>query len=79
MRRQYFHFEVKFRDFFLLRYFLMPPIFVITDRAVEDGRHICNALEGQLRNRGPICPRICTFGMGIGLVKNSYVLDLTIL
>ena len=52
----------------------MPPIFVITDRAVEDGRHICNVLEGQLKNKGPICPRICTFGMGIGLVKNSMFL-----
>ena len=57
----------------------MPPIFVITDRIVEDGRHFCNVLEGQLRNKGPICSRICTFSMDIGSVKTSYVLDLTIL
>ncbi|CBI41017.3 unnamed protein product, partial [Vitis vinifera] len=42
----------------------MSLIFVIIDKVVEDGRHICNALQGQLRNRGPICPRICTFDMG---------------
>ena len=57
----------------------MPLIFVIIDEVVEDGRHICDVLESQLRNRGPICPRIYTFGMGIRSVKNSYVLDLTIL
>ncbi|CBI23397.3 unnamed protein product, partial [Vitis vinifera] len=49
----------------------MPLIFVIADRVVEDGRHICNSLEGQLRNRGPICPCICTFGMGSYCSYNS--------
>ena len=49
----------------------MPLIFFfITDEVVEDGRHICNVLEGQLKNRGTICPRIYTFGMGIRSVKN---------
>ena len=57
----------------------MPLIFVIIDGVVEDGRHIFNVQEGQLRNRDPIFPRIYTFGMGIRSVKNSYVLDLTIL
>lgn len=47
----------------------IPLIFLITDGAVEDERQICNVVEGHLRNRGPICPRICTFGIGIMLVK----------
>lgn len=59
--------------------FSMPLIFLITDGAVEDERHICNVVEGHLRNRSPICPRICTFGIGIMSVKNSDILDLTIL
>ena len=56
----------------------IPFIFLITDGAVEDERHICNVVEGHLRDRGPICPRICTFGIGIMLAQNSYILDLTV-
>ncbi|KAL6335238.1 hypothetical protein AAG906_029472 [Vitis piasezkii] len=52
----------------------MPLIFLITDGAVEDERHICNVVEGHLRNRSPICPRICTFG--IGSYCNHYFLQM---
>lgn len=57
----------------------MPLIFLITDGAVEDERHICNVVEGHLRNRGPICPCICTFGIGIIIVQRPYILDLVVL
>ncbi|CAK9155194.1 unnamed protein product [Ilex paraguariensis] len=42
----------------------IPIIFLITDGAVEDERHICDVMKSNLRNQGSICPRIYTFGIG---------------
>ncbi|KAA8540232.1 hypothetical protein F0562_024205 [Nyssa sinensis] len=52
----------------------IPLIFLITDGAVEDERHICNVMKGHLKNNGLICPRICTFG--IGSYCNHYFLQM---
>ncbi|XP_075490974.1 uncharacterized protein LOC142529349 [Primulina tabacum] len=41
-----------------------PIIFLITDGAVEDERHICDALKSQLTNQKNVCPRVSTFGIG---------------
>ncbi|KAA8534761.1 hypothetical protein F0562_029797 [Nyssa sinensis] len=42
----------------------IPIIFLITDGAVEDERHICDFMKSHLTNQGSICPRIYTFGIG---------------
>ncbi|XP_073308221.1 uncharacterized protein [Primulina huaijiensis] len=42
----------------------IPIIFLITDGAVEDERHICDALKRQLTNQKNVCPRVSTFGIG---------------
>uniref|UniRef100_A0A5B6Z9T2 Putative inter-alpha-trypsin inhibitor heavy chain H3 isoform X1 n=1 Tax=Davidia involucrata TaxID=16924 RepID=A0A5B6Z9T2_DAVIN len=52
----------------------IPLIFLITDGAVEDERHICNVMKGHLMNRGLISPRINTFG--IGSYCNHYFLQM---
>ncbi|KAL6996240.1 hypothetical protein U1Q18_006374 [Sarracenia purpurea var. burkii] len=52
----------------------VPLIFLITDGAVEDERHICNLVKSHLTNGRSICPRICTFG--IGSYCNHYFLQL---
>ncbi|KAF3452012.1 hypothetical protein FNV43_RR08108 [Rhamnella rubrinervis] len=52
----------------------IPFIFLITDGAVEEEREICNIMKGYLKNGGSICPRICTFG--IGLYCNHYFLQM---
>ncbi|XP_057505337.1 uncharacterized protein LOC130788606 isoform X1 [Actinidia eriantha] len=52
----------------------VPLIFLITDGAVEDERHICNVVKSHPTNRSPICPRICTFG--IGSYCNHYFLQM---
>ncbi|XP_073155406.1 uncharacterized protein [Henckelia pumila] len=41
-----------------------PVIFLITDGAVEDERHICDALKSKLTNHKNVCPRVSTFGIG---------------
>ncbi|XP_052200302.1 uncharacterized protein LOC127806815 isoform X2 [Diospyros lotus] len=50
----------------------LPMIVLITDGAVEDERHICDVMKSHLTNRGSICPRIYTFG--IGTFCNHYFL-----
>ncbi|XP_047334557.1 uncharacterized protein LOC124938203 [Impatiens glandulifera] len=50
----------------------IPMIFLVTDGAVEDERKICDYVKSQLTNRGSICPRIYTFG--IGMYCNHYFL-----
>nr|XP_048335853.1 uncharacterized protein LOC107435459 isoform X2 [Ziziphus jujuba var. spinosa] len=52
----------------------VPFIFLITDGAVEDEREICNIMKGYLENGGSVCPRLCTFG--IGLYCNHYFLQM---
>ncbi|KAL5538012.1 hypothetical protein UlMin_045308 [Ulmus minor] len=52
----------------------IPFIFLITDGTVEDEREICNFMKGHLTNGSAICPRICTFG--IGLYCNHYFLQM---
>ncbi|KAK9274868.1 hypothetical protein L1049_022122 [Liquidambar formosana] len=42
----------------------MPIIFLITDGAVEDERHICDVMKSCVTNRGSKSPRIHTFGIG---------------
>ncbi|GAB2291601.1 hypothetical protein Dimus_025857 [Dionaea muscipula] len=42
----------------------IPMIFLITDGAVEDERHICDMAEKHLSNTASIGPRIHTFGIG---------------
>ncbi|KAG8636056.1 hypothetical protein MANES_16G093900v8 [Manihot esculenta] len=49
-----------------------PVIFLITDGAVEDERHICDLMESHLTGKESICPRIYTFG--IGTYCNHYFL-----
>jgi len=44
----------------------IPIIFLVTDGAVEDERHICDAMKNCLTDGRPICPRIYTFGIGNG-------------
>ncbi|KAK6784566.1 hypothetical protein RDI58_018021 [Solanum bulbocastanum] len=50
----------------------IPIIFLVTDGAVEDERHICNVLKSHLMQKQMICPRLYTFG--IGLFCNHYFL-----
>ncbi|KAK9102418.1 hypothetical protein Sjap_019672 [Stephania japonica] len=52
----------------------VPIIFVITDGAVEDERHICEVVRSHLKNRGSFAPRISTFG--IGTYCNQYFLQM---
>ncbi|KAH7865192.1 hypothetical protein Vadar_003383 [Vaccinium darrowii] len=52
----------------------VPLIFLITDGAVEDERHICSEVKSCLSNGRPICPRISTFG--IGSYCNHYFLQM---
>ncbi|CAB4318492.1 unnamed protein product [Prunus armeniaca] len=42
----------------------IPIIFLVTDGAVEDERHICDVMKKRLTEAGSIAPRICTFGIG---------------
>ena len=42
----------------------IPIIFLVTDGAVEDERHICDVMKKRLTDAGSIAPRICTFGIG---------------
>ncbi|XP_021901963.1 inter-alpha-trypsin inhibitor heavy chain H3 isoform X2 [Carica papaya] len=51
----------------------VPMIFLVTDGAVEDERHICDVMKSRLTNGGSICPRIYTFG--IGSFCNNYFLQ----
>lgn len=46
----------------------IPVIFLVTDGAVEDERHICDVMKSHLTGGGSICPRICTFGIGNGFL-----------
>ncbi|WCJ42819.1 inter-alpha-trypsin inhibitor heavy chain-related [Euphorbia peplus] len=41
-----------------------PVIFLVTDGAVEDERHICELMKKNSTAGGSISPRICTFGIG---------------
>ncbi|KAJ9183726.1 hypothetical protein P3X46_007538 [Hevea brasiliensis] len=50
----------------------VPVIFLVTDGAVEDERHICELVQSHLTGKGSICPRIYTFG--IGTYCNHYFL-----
>ncbi|KAG7988569.1 hypothetical protein I3843_03G193500 [Carya illinoinensis] len=50
----------------------VPIIFLVTDGAVEDERHICDTMKNCLKDGRPMCPRIYTFG--IGLFCNHYFL-----
>ncbi|XP_052182839.1 uncharacterized protein LOC127795290 [Diospyros lotus] len=52
----------------------IPLIFLITDGAVEDERHICDVVKSRIACRRPICPRIYTFG--IGSYCNHYFLQM---
>lgn len=52
----------------------VPLIFLITDGAVEDERHICSVVKSGLANRRSISPRIFTFG--IGPYCNHYFLQM---
>ncbi|CAI9100754.1 OLC1v1037922C1 [Oldenlandia corymbosa var. corymbosa] len=51
-----------------------PIVFLITDGAVEDERHICDVVKRSLTGKKQICPRIYTFG--IGTFCNHYFLRL---
>lgn len=42
----------------------MPIVFLLTDGAVENERHICDVMKSHLKSKGSICPRIYTFGIG---------------
>ncbi|KAK3428358.1 hypothetical protein EUGRSUZ_F04397 [Eucalyptus grandis] len=42
----------------------IPLIFLVTDGAVENEREICNKVKDHCSSGLPICPRICTFGIG---------------
>ncbi|KAL7091906.1 hypothetical protein ACP275_12G132100 [Erythranthe tilingii] len=50
----------------------VPIIFLITDGAVENERHICDTMKTQLTNRKSFSPRIYT--LGIGTFCNHYFL-----
>ncbi|XP_060187152.1 uncharacterized protein LOC132616626 [Lycium barbarum] len=50
----------------------IPIIFLVTDGAVEDERHICDVLKSHLMQNKMMCPRLYTFG--IGLFCNHYFL-----
>ncbi|KAL5572333.1 hypothetical protein UlMin_021930 [Ulmus minor] len=49
-----------------------PIVFLVTDGAVEDERHICDVMKTHLTNNKSKCPRIYSFG--IGLFCNHYFL-----
>lgn len=42
----------------------IPIIFLVTDGAVEDERHICDVMKKHLTNGKPVSPRVYTFGIG---------------
>jgi hypothetical protein len=46
----------------------IPFIFLVTDGAVEDERHICDIMKSHITGGGSIHPRICTFGIGNGFL-----------
>lgn len=46
----------------------IPIIFLITDGAVEDERHICDVMKCHFMDERRICPRIYTFGIGMFIV-----------
>jgi hypothetical protein len=46
----------------------IPFIFLVTDGAVEDERHICDIMKSHITGGGSIRPRICTFGIGTGFL-----------
>ncbi|XP_030490826.2 uncharacterized protein LOC115707115 isoform X2 [Cannabis sativa] len=52
----------------------IPFIFLITDGSVENEREICSIVKGYVTNGDSVCPRICTFG--IGLYCNHYFLQM---
>ncbi|OVA08327.1 von Willebrand factor [Macleaya cordata] len=52
----------------------IPLIFLITDGAVEDERHICDVMKTHMTNGGSMSPRISTFG--IGTYCNHYFLQM---
>ncbi|CAN4109995.1 unnamed protein product [Withania somnifera] len=52
----------------------IPIVFLVTDGAVEDERHICDVLKSLLMQNQLICPRLYTFG--IGLFCNHYFLHM---
>ncbi|KAL3737399.1 hypothetical protein ACJRO7_026203 [Eucalyptus globulus] len=52
----------------------IPFIFLVTDGAVENEREICNKVKDHCSSGLPICPRICTFG--IGAYCNNYFLQM---
>lgn len=41
-----------------------PIIFLITDGAVENERHICDVMKSHITDQGSMCPRLYTFGIG---------------
>lgn len=43
----------------------IPIIFLITDGAVEDERHICDVMKSYLTKDRTICPRVYTLGVGM--------------
>ncbi|CAK9328171.1 unnamed protein product [Citrullus colocynthis] len=51
---------------------LVPIIFLVTDGAVENERHICDVMQKNQTEKQPIHPRIYTFG--IGTFCNHYFL-----
>nr|GMD35372.1 von Willebrand factor A domain-containing protein DDB_G0286969-like [Ipomoea batatas] len=50
----------------------IPIIFLITDGAVEDERHICDVMKSYLTKDRTICPRVYT--LGVGRFCNHYFL-----
>ncbi|ONK65383.1 uncharacterized protein A4U43_C07F36540 [Asparagus officinalis] len=52
----------------------LPHIFLVTDGSVEGERDICCAMRDYVTNKGPMAPRICTFG--IGTYCNHYFLQM---
>lgn len=44
----------------------VPIIFLVTDGAVEDERHICDAMKNYVTDGRSTWPRIYTFGIGTG-------------
>lgn len=43
----------------------VPIIFLVTDGAVENERHICDVMWKNQTEKQSVCPRIYTFGIGI--------------
>ncbi|KAI3447228.1 hypothetical protein Pfo_003893 [Paulownia fortunei] len=52
----------------------IPIIFLITDGAVEDERHICDIVKSQLTNRKNVSPRIYTLGIGMIFVYSVIII-----